>query len=166
MAVSSVIQYDISTIETLTNGVSGVLSPQVKHDAINARVAFSATTTPAATQVWSGTVTLVAGTKSLDLTALSGIGGLAQDFTGLKLRACGWHAPSANTGDITIRPHATNGYPLLGTDGATTGRKVVRPKGRGCFTEETDAAAVSASAKVIEFVGTGSETINLHLVFG
>lgn len=106
------------------------------------------------------TVTLSGGAASLDLTSLSHIDGGTRSVSGKKLRAWLFTNPSANL--ITVSKGASNGYSPVGTT-------FTKPVGAGCTSADyfdDEAAAVSGSAKTLDFAGTGSQTITVKLLWG
>jgi len=109
---------------------------------------------------WSGVVTLVAGTATIDLTSLTQLGlSTAVNMTGYKLRFIQWFAPAANVANVKIAPGASNGYAPVGVvDTIAPGDPGVKPT--------LSSTAVGASSKNITITGTGTDSIQLLLVFG
>lgn len=121
------------------------------------------TTGPAATAWWHGEVTLSAGALSIDLTALTdAISGLTVDMTGKKIRSMWLFAPTGNAGAITIKPHASDGY----TGWTSSGGQVLSAgdyRGPDIF---TGGIAVDATHKILHVTGSGTDKLQLVLLFG
>ena len=112
------------------------------------------------------TVTLTAGAYTLDLTAIPGdtdAGTL--DGTGLKLQFLRLEGSSGNANKIEVKNGAVNGYR---TDAATTASlDVVLLAGQKAQFEFDEAADdVSSTHKTLDFAGTGSQTMLVHVVLG
>lgn len=113
--------------------------------------------------VWSGLVTLVAGTATIDLTNLtqSGLTG-AVDMTGKKLKVLAANASggaSANTNPIQIAPGGANGYTSVGTNSALNANDPL-------IRVYNAPIAVDSSHKNITITGTGTDSVSLILYFG
>lgn len=118
--------------------------------------------TPDAELVYSGNIPLVAGAATIDLTALSDSEGNTIATTGKKVRAIKIKPTSTNTGAITLVDGASNGYELFG-DGFSIalngGNHVLAYFG-------VDAPDIGSSTKNIDLSGTGTESIDIVIVFG
>lgn len=125
-----------------------------------ATLTFNDNSTPDGKDAWSGQVALVAGAKTLDLTALvqSQLPS-AVDMTGKVLRYIVFQSPSTNSHVISIATGASNGFPAIGTISA------IQPGNIGARTT-IGSAAVDATHKTLDLAGTGTEVLNLILVFG
>lgn len=117
---------------------------------------------PVATKAFHGTVPLVAGALTLDLTALVDPT-IADpiDMTGLKLKFLQVIADSGNANAITIAPGASNGYTgWVGADGlslnASDQEMLVRNAG----------IAVDSTHKTLDLAGTGTQSATLVMLFG
>lgn len=109
--------------------------------------------------------TLSGTTGSKDLTAAP----LARDNTQTlnlstrKLWAVQLYAPSTNTGAITIKQGATNGFPLLGGSS-----QVILAPGDRCVlvgTSVTTRQAVDATHKTVDFAGTSGDKVYIVAYF-
>ena len=109
---------------------------------------------------WSGLVTMSGGTASIDLTALTQLGSSTTfNMTGYKLRFIQWFAPAANGANVKIAPGASNGYAPVGViDTIAPGDPGVKPT--------LSATAVDSTHKILTITGTGTDAIELLLVFG
>jgi hypothetical protein len=114
------------------------------------------------TKVFHGLVALVAGAKTLDLTALTDAVLGTVDFSGLKLRLLHAVATSGNTAAISIAPGASNGYTgWVGSSGL-----LLQPgdsRGPDLF---TGGIAIDGTHKTIDLAGTGTESVTLIMGFG
>ncbi len=120
---------------------------------------MNANSTPDATESWSRQLALVAGVLSLDLTALVQDGVSNLNATGKKLRAIGFYLPADNAGNMQIGTGASNGYSAIGVLGPF-------PKGAGGVIYLPTAIAVDGTHKILDLAGSGTDKINVMLVFG
>lgn len=104
-------------------------------------------------------------TATLDLTAAPKSGGSTQDLTGKKLLALILRAPTTNASAATFAKGATNGYEFNSTASYVLrpGERLLRFYESG---ETTDHAAVSGSAKNIDVTLSGSDDLDVTMVFG
>jgi hypothetical protein len=126
----------------------------------SSQLTLSATSTPPVTQAWEGVVTCTAGAATLDLTALVTTGLANINATGLKLVAMKIQAVSTNVNPITVKTGVSNGYADIGTG------IPLKTAGNESLTVYRGASAVDATHKTIDFVATGTEAVNIILVFG
>lgn len=108
---------------------------------------------------------LVAGAKTIDLTALVDSLGVTRDCTGLKLQTLIFINPTGNA-SMNIAPGGSNPYPIFGASnditvpGNAAGDSIVAlvfPE--GC-------PDVAAGVKTIDIAGTGTESFKLGVVLG
>lgn len=104
---------------------------------------------------------LVAGTLTIDLTALLGLKDAVQNATGLKVQYMVIINPQ-NNANITVAPGASNGY---GMDTEVVRGSQVSDTYKVIFCAEAF-GDVGASAKNITITGTGSQTFKLGLLLG
>jgi len=114
MAVDVTITQSLTVVETPATqvGATAATKRRITHDQYNTSTTLGAATTPPATEAYSATLALVAGTLTIDLTALTAFNGRTLDATGLKLQAIKLNVLGAN--ELTVAPGASNGYPLFG----------------------------------------------------
>src|SRR5688500_16341472 len=102
MAVQLNLTMNCTVIETLETNIDGIPSGQARnitHSAFNfSPGAKDASSTPSVTKVSSDTIALVAGAKTVDLTALPLVNGATLDATGLKIVAILFSNAAASTG--------------------------------------------------------------------
>jgi hypothetical protein len=162
----------MTTRETLDTNVDGVANPVIQHDKFNKNEHFNAATTPPGVQIITDTIALVAGAKTLDLTALPKPGGGTYDATGKKLIAWFFGNRAGNTGDIVVVPGAANGYNF---NAHATGRVVATKPlsandspgwAAGWNGKSTNVQTVAAGDTTIDVSGTGTESFDYVLVFG
>lgn len=112
---------------------------------------------PSTGEVWAGVVALIAGTVTLDLTALPEIDGGTTDLTGM--RVLWYRIDSLAAADLTFKGAATNPYPIfVGTTG-----HVVGPSSTMAQYDPTGFGTVSGTVKSITVTGTGTDSFRLGL---
>lgn len=111
----------------------------------------------------AGTATLSGGALTLDLRALADEDtGTVVDGNGLKVQMYKFKAAAGNANPITITAGASNGYELFGASGSLTlhpGDEVLVK----CTETKPD---IDATHKTLDLAGTGSQTLDYHLVMG
>lgn len=142
------------TIDLSESNVSG--NPEVTHVISGAAVTLNASSTPAATKVSSGTLTLSSGSATIDLTAAPNPIATV-DFTGLKINAFKFAADSNNTEPITIEGHATNGYDLFAS--LSDGKIQLDPGDVCLMLCNNSNPDVGASLKVIDFASSDVDAV-------
>lgn len=121
---------------------------------------WNAATTPDGEEAWTGQITLSAGVATIDLTSLTQIGlSTAVNATGLKVRAICLLPDAANANPIQIGTGASNGYTGIGVISALNAGNVLA---RTC----AGAAAIDGTHKTLDLAGTGSQKLNILIVFG
>lgn len=95
------------TVDSSDPTVAGGLPASI---VLGDRYGLTSTSTPAVTKSWHSQVTLSAGAKTLDLTALVDQILGTVSMSGLKLISLDVVADQANTDPITIAPGAIDGY--------------------------------------------------------
>lgn len=128
----------------------------------NDDIILTGSSSPDATVVYKGTVTLTAGAATLDLTALTDSSGATIATTGLKVRAIKVKPTGTNANAITLSEGASNGYELFGD-----GWKVA-VQATSHFLAYLGATApdVATGAKTIDFAGTLVQSCDVMIVFG
>lgn len=161
MSVTARIAMTMAIAEVITSP-SELAAVNAQHDFAE-RLTLKADSTAPATKAFSDRLSLAAGTKSVDLAALTDAAGVALNLTGLKVQAIVVKAAAANTSTITMQAHGTNGYNILGASGLA-----VIPAGGVIFASLNEGAPdVGASAKVIEFTSSDVDaSFDIVLVAG
>ena len=109
-----IIQSPVSVKETIALALDNVTDPRIVHEIIPLLAAkLTSSTTPPVTKVWSDSVPLVAGAKTLDLEALVNANLPNVTFLGLKVQILVFENPAGNA-LITISSGAANGYDIGG----------------------------------------------------
>lgn len=171
MTIDGKFMLTMTTRETLASNVDGVSNPVIQHDQFNKNERFNANTTPKGTQIISDTIALVAGAKTLDLTALPMPGGGTYDATGKKLLGWFFANRAGNTVDIVAVKGAANGYNF---NAHASSRAVAtfpvsandNPGwAAGWNGKATNVPAVAGGAKTIDVTGTGTESFDYCFVF-
>lgn len=114
MSTKGSVNIQINVTETLDLGTNAATNPNINYGINSNASSYSSTTTPAASKVWGGTVTLTAGAATLDLTALTRSPLATVTLSGLKILAVHIKATSTNTSAVTVVPGASNGYTAMG----------------------------------------------------
>lgn len=168
MAVAATVTQLISAVETLEGNTAAQTSTKrrVTWDALSSKsVALSATSTPPATKIAGGQIALVAGSKTLSLVALTGLGANGADvnMNGLKVQAIYMENPSTNANSISIAKGASEGYQFSGSDGKLTlqpGQSVL------LFGNDATPDVATGSAHNLDFSGTSTQAFNIIIVAG
>ncbi len=154
----------ISVVETPNLALDKVADPQLVH-AITLPIpaVLSGTTSPPIEKVYSDRIQLVAGARTLDLTALVP-GNITPDtdFTGLKIQLLQFTSPENNLADITITPGASDGYDLGGAGMSVT----LSPGDTIIFALNDNAPDVGPTDKEIDFAGSLIDDIDILIVAG
>lgn len=168
MAASVSAQYKLlfEVTETLALGLDNAEDASFVHSLGSPGGTLSPTTTPPVTKPFTDNVSLVGGTKTLDLTALTGPASTTIDFTGLKVQLIALQCPTGNTLPILVQKGAANAYNLLGADNASAETIEVLPGDDVLIRRYDTLEDVDATHKDIKFTGNGTETINVGLVAG
>ncbi len=160
MTIAANVFLSFGIIETITG--DDIASTQVPHTAFDL-VGLTLPTATNPTTQWSGqTYALVAGTKTIDLTALEVLGNAALDTTGLKIQAIVLINPMSN-GNLTISGEGTNGrslgsaHTLFGSASRDTRLILDVP--------ETGVDA-DATHKLLVVTGTGTQSFSLGILLG
>lgn len=159
-------QLILTAVETLDKGVDAATNPKVTHDQYNVtNLNLNATSMVPVSVVSYQDYVLVAGAKTIDLTALLGVQDEIQDATGLKLQSLIFINPQGN-GVMTIGEGAANGYPLFGAgnDHEIPAHASVDGVFAQVFPEVL--ADVAAADKTIDVTGTGTQTFKLGITLG
>lgn len=158
------VQYDsnLTVRETLETGVPAATDAEISISGYNTSAALNATSTPTATKVSAQAVALVAGAKTIDLTALTGTNGVTIDGTGLKVVLCKLQNPSTNANNIVAKFGASNAY-LFGNDAAWRHR--LEP-GDEILLKFNANPAIDSTHKNIDLSGTGTQALNVEIVLG
>ena len=171
MATACAFNFAASITETLglTEGAS---NSDINHTDYNSGGTDNAGSTVPATKSTVFTPQLVAGVLSIDLTALPDReGGTSVDFTGLKVQGILFNngttnnsivAPGSNA-LVTVSDPVTNGYHIWGADQSTI---TFLPGSNILLRFPNNLPDVSATAKLIDLAGTGSDAFELCLWAG
>ena len=160
------IQFNNSIAINESNVVSGdpTSAGAIANVALGGQFRYDGTTGngPAVTADFHAQVALIAGAKTLDLTALPDAILGTTTMSGLKLRHLQLQAPSTNAGALTIAVGAANGY--SGIIGAAAivlaaGDNVVLGPLNGTI-------AVDGTHKTLDLSGTATDKLNVVLGFG
>lgn len=137
--------------------------PVIVEQIVGSNGEFTSATTPAVTEQYSDNLDLVAGTVTIDLTALDK-GTLPDlDATGLKVQFIKIKADPTNTGTITAKPAAVNGYDLFGA----TGEQVLAAGAEILINANSALDAVGAADKDIDVTSSDADAkLKIQLVFG
>ena len=114
MSVSAKYDFRLEVSEDPDLALDLVADPSLTHRISGLSGTLNATSTVPATKAWSDSVGLVAGTATIDMTALAR--GLLSNatLTGLKVQLAIFRSRATNTAGIVITDGAVNGYLLFG----------------------------------------------------
>lgn len=154
MSVTARLNFGMTAEETLT--LDGASSPTVTYNQYDVRTTLTGSSTPPVSKVSVDEASF--GTSgTIDLTALPGATG-TQTFNGLKLRAM--RVENRGTGRLEIQAGAMNGYSL--NDAII----IVEGGGTAMHYFKDGLAAVSGSAKTLDYVLSAAGTVRLTLLAG
>lgn len=160
--IQATLQSYLSVTETFGAGVNG--QNTATFAPTNELVVLNAGTTPPVSLHAPVTQALTAGAATLDLTNLPGItAGEIVNATGLKAQLVKFENPLTNANSITVRAGAATPYLLLGAAWTLT---LAPGQSAGPFNLAGAAPVVGAGAKNIDLVGTGTQSLIAHFVFG
>jgi len=159
MSITAVVQSKVTLTETLTND-DLIADSQLVHSGYDQNTTLSGSTSPDITKAAYQTIALVAGAKTIDLTALL-LNGNAVTLDGLNPRAI--HLKNTGAAAMTIVAGASNGYTGLGALFSVT-----LPPDAGFLMDWPldNATAVSATVKTLDVTGTGTDTLQLSILAG
>lgn len=163
MSVAVTYESKCTVLETLEANIDSLGSDkQVTHNQFNTAQSLTGSTTPPVTKVAAAVVPLVAGAKTIDLTALTGTNGVTVNGTGLKVQILKFKNKSDSANEMSIEPGETNGYDLGGSD-----MKVTLQPGQEVTLYGNDASPdIGASDKTLDLVGTLAQECELMIVMG
>lgn len=163
--VSAVYTSAIVATETIDDGSLSNSGNAVVHSAFNKSATLNSGSTPPATVVVAFNQALTGGAATIDLTALTGLNGATISAAGLKLQAIQAKATAGNSGVITLTAGASNGYKLA----SVSAWKIGLSPG-GCMTwvngADTGDDVANGSTDEIDLAGTGTDSVDLELIFG
>lgn len=165
-SVSARYALELEVTEVLALGLDNVTDPSFVHSLGSPNGTLSATSTPPVSKVFSDTLALVAGTKTLDLTSLAGPAGTTVDFTGLKVQQIALRCPTSNTLPILVQKGDANAYNMLGADNASAETIEVLPGDDILINRRDTLEDVDGTHSDVKFTGNGTEGISVILVAG
>ena len=148
------------TISAATQGLAATGGAAVSHTAFSLRTRLSSTTTPDVEAVSYQVAALVAGAKTIDLTALPTTEG-TYNATGKKVRAFMVKNRTGNAA-LTISEGATDGYALLGAGFSFR----LAANQQAVFYLADAAPVVAAADKTIDLSGTGTQESEITFIIG
>lgn len=159
------VEADINLVVDVREVLPATLFPAagastINHYLFSSRTKLSGTTTPDAEEVSFQTLALVAGAKTIDLTALPTTSG-TYDGTNKKVRAFIIKNKSGNA-DLTVSEGASNGYPMLGASFSFK----LRGGEQALFYLGATGPTIAAADKTIDLVGTGTQESEIGIVLG
>jgi hypothetical protein len=161
MSVIATYRSDLAVAETLTENVSLMSDKTVTH-AMNTSKTLNGTSTPPATLVASGALTLSDGDGTIDLTAVIGTNGVAVDGSGLRVQSMKIRGKLGNANPITVAIGAENGYDGFG---AAFGISLVATAEQLLYTADAG-NNISGTNKILDVTGTGSQILEYAITFG
>lgn len=162
MSVEVAFALKCTVSETLETNVPALASGDaLVHSAFDASGTLNATSMPPVTKSAAFNAVLVAGAKTIDLTALTGTNGAAIDGTGLKVQLFKIKNPLGNAA-VTVKFGAANPYNLLGASWTM----ILQPGDEFLFKSTDTTPDVAAGAKNIDLAGTGTQSFQVIVVMG
>jgi hypothetical protein len=153
----------VTAKETLETNVDAASNPVVTHNGFNTEETLHATSTPPVTKVFYDTIALVAGAKTIDLTALAGTNGIAVDGTGLKVQQIKFRNRTSNAA-MTFTEGASNGYRLGACTGWLMGVGAGVDEVGGLFRDT--GPDIDGTHKTIDVAGTGTQSFDVAIWMG
>lgn len=168
-AVSAIYALTLLVDETLGLSQPHAADPTMRHEVLAHSGVINGSSSPAATKVFSGIVTVTGGTANLDLTSLDGPQGSGTvDLTGLKPQKVFLSAHVVNVVPVTIKTKdTTTGYNLFGADNTGSEEHTLN-LGQAILLDVNDKGEdVDATHKDITFTAAGSgNTVHVQIVAG
>lgn len=161
MSVNATASFILFVKETLALGVDGVTNPVLDRQ-IGGSQNYSASTTPAVSEISYESYAMTAGARTLDLTTdLIGTGGTNVDLSTLRPRVV--YMKNLGAADITITKGASNGCDMFGSSWT----EILRP-GEELFRKlsSTGPGAIGAANKTIDITGTGTDALDFGIIAG
>lgn len=160
MAVTLSLALTNTATETTTTLLTAA-SSSVLHNSYNVSKSLTASTSQPVTKVGGGELTMSAGAGTINLAALTGVGGTV-DMTGLKVQSAFFRNKSTNANPITIVVGASNGYELLGA----TMNIVLQPGQWIAIDGNEQTPDVASADRTIDISGTASQVLEYQIVAG
>lgn len=161
MVLTAKITQTIEVTETLED--LSITNAEIKFKPTHTAT-LTGSTTPPASKFVKKLVELVNGAATIDLAALTGWGtnNTTENMTGLNLQEIYVEATSTNANPITISTGGTNGYAAFGETWSIdlSASQVFSAYGNNATPE------VGASDKTIDLAGTGTQSVEIYMVFG
>jgi len=164
MTVTIAPEISLTPIETITSDAAAEIN--ITHNLFDQQMArLTGTTSPPVSMVSYQTFALVAGTKTIDLTAVLNYADVAQDATGLKVQTLIFINPAGNA-TMNIAPGGANPYPLFGTGNDVDVPAHATIDNWIAFSLLEGLPDVSGTVKNITITGTGTQSFKIGIVLG
>ncbi len=171
-SVSAIYNLLLRVDETLGLSEPHASDPTLFHEisALDAALSgvLDASSSPAATKVFSGVVTIAGGATDLDLTSMAGPEGAGTvDFTGLKPQLLILAAHLVNLGPMAIKTKdGVTGYNLFGTDNTGSEEYSLLVGQAALFRLNDKGEDVDSTHKDVTFTGGNGNTARIIMVAG
>ncbi len=166
MSISVSYQSRLSVLETREGEFVDPNDATVTINGLNTEATLNSASTPPATKVSAGHVTITEGLISLNLTSLPDSAGTpaAVTLTGLKVQAAKFKAPDTNGASITVTFGASNGFTGFGAAFSFT----FTPGMEVTFKADLDNGVdVDGSHCVFDLTGTGdTDVLDFEFIAG
>lgn len=164
MAVTLTYNSNLTVVETLEANVAFAASngKSVTYNGLNTTASLNASSTPIVSKTASLVKALASGSGTIDLTAVLGTNGATVDASGLKVVAMKLRGKSTNGNPITIAKGASNGYDAFGASFSIT----LKANMEITVYSASNATAISSTNKILDLTGTGSQELEVQLIFG
>ena len=164
MSVNAV-QYSsgLVTQETLTVNAGHVATGQTVTSQLSRSLsALTSTSTPPCSLRAGADLALSGGAGSIDLTALTGVNGVAVDGTAKRVQFAKFSAPSANSAAITVAIGGTNGCDNFGPSFSVK----LAPGAEALFMLNSAGTVIGGTNKILSLTGTGTDVVSFEIVMG
>lgn len=161
MSVAATYGVTVTVVETLEATPTGA-GQSIQHGTYNSNATLNATSNPPGTKVGGGLATLVAGAKTIDLTAVPSLEGVIRDMTGLKVQIFKFKNKATNLSPMTVNFGATNAYLL----GGAAWSFILQPGMEITVFGNDLTPDVGGATKNIDIAGTGVEAGEYIVVCG
>lgn len=132
----------------------------VSYNQFYTRETLTGSSTPSVDSLTALTQSLSSGAATIDLTTVPALVG-NQSMSGKSLRVFYAMADSENAGEISIQTGATNGYAAFGSSG-----KFTLGAGDSVMIRLSTTNTVDGTHKTIDLSGTGTDSIDIQMLFG
>jgi hypothetical protein len=163
MTIAAQYVSQLNLVETLTNTYAKASDKTVGTTGLDTSKALGAGTTPPVSVGLSFQKVLSSGAGTIDVTSITdAVTGAVKSGNGLRIVAIKFRNLSTNANSIAIVPGASNPYQLQGSDMKLT----LSPGDEVTIYMPTTSQAVGSTHKTFDLTGTGSQVLEVEVLFG